>query len=407
MSRKILHINEFGAFYGGTEQYIFDISNLLADAGFQNYILYSSSGGKNPEGFRKIFTESMQLDFESSQGLGDKNIGMKALEIFNKTKPDLIFFHRCGNIYLIETAAGHCPTLRMAHDHNLVCLRRHKFFYFSGKNCSYPAGIKCILNGCVIQKNYHAKFPPVTIKSLGKKLREIEANKKLTCILTASKFMRDELLCNGFQNNVKTLPLFSAPFAGLKDKPLLHSKANADKKSLLFVGEILRGKGLDLLLKALKNVKSDYILNVIGDGNALAKNKKFADDLGITGKVNFLGWIPHHELGIHFENCDLFAFPARWNEPFGLTGTEAMSMGKPVIAFNTGGISEWLWDGENGFLIEPNNTEQFAKKVDLLLRDEGIRLKMGERGREIYQSNFTPQKYQERLVPLINEIIIK
>src|SRR5512146_666580 len=66
-----------------------------------------------------------------------------------------------------------------------------------------------------------------------------------------------------------------------------------------------------------------------------------------------------------------------WPEPFGMAGPEAMRYGVPVVAFDAGGIREWLHDGQNGYLIPWNDTERFAARLDELLTDKARARELG------------------------------
>ncbi|HSW79453.1 MAG TPA: glycosyltransferase, partial [Candidatus Saccharimonadales bacterium] len=59
--------------------------------------------------------------------------------------------------------------------------------------------------------------------------------------------------------------------------------------------------------------------------------------------------------------------PSTWPETFGKVGVEAMSVGRPVVATDVGGVRDWLYDGKNGFLVEPNHPEQIAEKIITIL----------------------------------------
>jgi glycosyltransferase involved in cell wall biosynthesis len=74
-----------------------------------------------------------------------------------------------------------------------------------------------------------------------------------------------------------------------------------------------------------------------------------------------------------------------WPEPFGMAGPEAMRYGLPVVAFDAGGIREWLTDGENGFLVPWKNADLFAARLDQLLRDKALAQQLGHSGFDFVQ----------------------
>jgi glycosyltransferase involved in cell wall biosynthesis len=67
-------------------------------------------------------------------------------------------------------------------------------------------------------------------------------------------------------------------------------------------------------------------------------------------RVEFPGWLSHPEKDKLLKQSDLVVVPSLWPEPFGMVGLEACMHGVPVVAFDSGGVREWLQDGVNGFL---------------------------------------------------------
>ena len=90
--------------------------------------------------------------------------------------------------------------------------------------------------------------------------------------------------------------------------------------------------------------------------------------------------------------------PSTWPEPFGMVGIEAMAYGKPVIAFDVGGISEWLKDGETGFLVKLRDEVALAETLNLLLGDHSLAIRMGSKGREAVEKRFTPETHVDELL---------
>jgi glycosyltransferase involved in cell wall biosynthesis len=81
----------------------------------------------------------------------------------------------------------------------------------------------------------------------------------------------------------------------------------------------------------------------------------------------------------------MFVMGSLWPEPFGMAGPEAMRYGLPVVAFDAGGIREWLTDGENGYLIPWKNVDLFAARLEQLLRDKALALRLGQSALETVQ----------------------
>jgi glycosyltransferase involved in cell wall biosynthesis len=126
---------------------------------------------------------------------------------------------------------------------------------------------------------------------------------------------------------------------------------------------------------------------------------------GIQDQVKFTGFVNQVKLMELYKNCTCLVMPSRVPETFGLSGLEAMSFQKPVVATNVGGISEWLHDNENGRLVKSNDAHSLAKALDSLLADREKAKNMGEKGYQIYQNSFLPRHHIEPLLAYFNEII--
>src|SRR6185436_12837217 len=96
---------------------------------------------------------------------------------------------------------------------------------------------------------------------------------------------------------------------------------------------------------------------ILGDGNHRAHCERLCRKLGLEDRVQFRGFILRHELKDFYLESSVFVVSSLWPEPFGLVGPEAMRYGLPVVAFDAGGIKEWLIDGQNGYLVPWKDTE--------------------------------------------------
>ncbi|WP_281280650.1 glycosyltransferase [Fodinibius saliphilus] len=160
-----------------------------------------------------------------------------------------------------------------------------------------------------------------------------------------------------------------------------HNKENI----VLTVGRLIKTKHHDRLIKIFDKISSsDWKLVIVG-GDALKQQgmqrlKKLAGDLNIKGNVEFTGTVSDIEL--YYKKSKIFAFTSS-SEGFPNVIGEAMSAGLPVIAYDcVAGPSDLIDDGKNGFLIPLFDDDQYSKKLQHLLDDEHLRLKMGKHSRE-------------------------
>jgi len=157
---------------------------------------------------------------------------------------------------------------------------------------------------------------------------------------------------------------------------------NSNEKMVLACGRLVKAKGFDLLIRAAAELKSVQVKFVIvGTGKQKKELLKLARELEVEKKVIFLGSVPYEELPGVYASSDVVVVPSR-KEAASRVVLEAMASGKPVVASRTGGIKEFIRDGEWGFFFEPGNFRDLAQKLLTLLSDKKLALKMGRRGRE-------------------------
>jgi D-inositol-3-phosphate glycosyltransferase len=166
-----------------------------------------------------------------------------------------------------------------------------------------------------------------------------------------------------------------------------------DHKVILFVGRIQPLKGIDTLIRAMKQVvdrhaelKDRVCVSIIGgDPNPdseleLAEFQRLEQlrrELGIGDLVTFLGAKDQDSLVYYYSAAETVVMPSHY-ESFGMVALEAMACGTPVIGSDVGGLSFSIEDGFNGYLVPGRDPEVLADKIALLLRRPGLRDHLGE-----------------------------
>tara|TARA_B100001250_G_scaffold130583_1_gene111306 strand:+ start:6636 stop:7775 length:1140 start_codon:yes stop_codon:yes gene_type:complete len=148
-----------------------------------------------------------------------------------------------------------------------------------------------------------------------------------------------------------------------------------DKTVLLFAGNAIKRKGLDILVDALKLLRTVQLskihLIICSEGPELNKTKNKLQNIeGIKDSVIFLKKMDQSELRILYNIASIFIFPSR-DEPLGLVGLEAIACGTPVIGSNIGGIPEYI-NKNNGMLFEVNKSKELAKRIGSIIEDPNI-----------------------------------
>lgn len=141
---------------------------------------------------------------------------------------------------------------------------------------------------------------------------------------------------------------------------------------------------------------------MVGDGPSRAAAEKLAEALGLAARVQFAGW--QEDVEPFYARASLLAVPSLWPEPFGIVGIEAMARALPVVAYRSGGIPEWLADGETGILVEPGDVRGLAATLDEILSDPEKARRMGRAGQSRQRELFGPAQHIERLEAIYKEV---
>jgi glycosyltransferase involved in cell wall biosynthesis len=145
----------------------------------------------------------------------------------------------------------------------------------------------------------------------------------------------------------------------------------------MFLGRMTKLKGGDVLIRAVAEAAQRegvrIQLTMAGDGPQRAAWELLARELGVA--CRFTGWVDEEGREELLGEASLLAVPSVWPEPFGLVGLEAARAGVPAVAFDVGGIREWLKDGVNGLLADaspPDHRSLAAALVKALSSPEGL-----------------------------------
>lgn len=168
-----------------------------------------------------------------------------------------------------------------------------------------------------------------------------------------------------------------------------------DRHRFITVSRLVNRKGIDLVLRALAELRDDSIeLLIVGTGNYERALKRQVSKLGLEKTVRFHGYCPREELPDLYNRASAFILPSR-TESFGMVFAEAMACGLPVIGTNTGGIVDLVAD-DCGILVDSDDVEQIKRAIIRIKRSEALRRSMGECGHERVKTHFTWEAVTER-----------
>jgi teichuronic acid biosynthesis glycosyltransferase TuaC len=228
--------------------------------------------------------------------------------------------------------------------------------------------------------------------------RVYRAARRVICI---SEHVREEVL-RGLGSGGRT----SVVYNGV-DPELFSPGEESDSGTamVLSVGNLIPIKGHAVLLRAVRSVLSEsptLLVEIIGDGPEHARLRTLAEELGIGGRVRFLGRQSRQQVAEAMRRCTLFALPSTY-EGLGCVYLEAMSSGKPVIGCRGQGIAEIIRQAANGFLVGPDNDRELALVLGMLLRDKARRRALGIAARDTILESLTLERQSESLLRIYRE----
>jgi glycosyltransferase involved in cell wall biosynthesis len=172
--------------------------------------------------------------------------------------------------------------------------------------------------------------------------------------------------------------------------------------TLGYVGRLADEKGVADLLNALARVRDKPVSCLVaGNGPAADELHRLAAQLDIADRVEWLGYVPHHEVNSVYSRVDALVVPSRtvpgWKEQFGRVVVEALAAGKPVIASDSGSLPALLEQTEGGWTFREGSADELARIIRTLLENPDERHATGIRGARAVRRLFDVPVVAEQL----------
>lgn len=289
----------------------------------------------------------------------------QALALAESWRADAIFIQGLHSVALEAALLGRPTTAFVAHNYAGTCISGTRAWSVPvGRPCHREFGALCLAHylphGC-------GGLSPVTMVRQYRRELARQEILRASAIVTLSSHMREVFLQHGFDHQ-RVIHVPYGP-AGAPVEPRASSH-DGDAVRLMVVARLERLKGVHLLMDALVTVQRtcgrDVHLVVVGDGRASRQLQRqaarhTADNPRIH--VSFVGWITPEDRDRRMLESDVLIMPSVWPEPLGIVGMEAARLGLPVVAFDVGGVRDWLIDGVNGRLVpgDPPTADALAR----------------------------------------------
>ena len=258
---------------------------------------------------------------------------------------DEIIVHKCSDVTTLEVFPPE-KTTYYVHDHEPICPRTYAYTPLR-RNCTRASGVWPCLFCAPLCRSWKAALARVFAQ--GRRKRAMARFKRIVVI---SAFMKGRLVANGLpaERIVVESPQIILP------PPPPNFQIPVD---LLFVGQLIRGKGVQLLLEAMARMRAPRTLDVVGTGNMEARLKAQAERLGLAERVRWHGYQPNPQDWMRAAKC--VVVPSFWQEPYGLVAAEAVALGRSVVAFDIGGLPEAC--GGKATLVPPGDVDALARAL--------------------------------------------
>jgi glycosyltransferase involved in cell wall biosynthesis len=403
--RLLLAIDHW-SLIGGSERYAGAVGGALAARGHEVAVLCARA-----DGARRGLDASIPV-FELAAFAERGSPRQREREIraaIGGFAPDVVFVLTCQSAASFEALLELAPLARFVQDHTLFCPAQNKFRE-DGRVCLEPQGLACLrryyfTSGCTgYHRRAHGGALHKGVTMVARKLSEFGLAKRAARLFTASEYMRGELLRAGADpERCSVIPYFTrSNTPAIPRGPLPQAPAEfleRHREPLLFTPArlTLPDKGVDYLLTALAKLREPFAAVIAGDGPARGWLEAKARAENLAERVHFAGWLDAGAIETLYARSRAMVCPSIWNEPFGLVGLEAMAHAKPAIAFEVGGIPEWLAHERTGLLARRGDTDALARNIDRVLGDERYAAILGQQGRVRLDEDFNEARHLAEL----------
>jgi glycosyltransferase involved in cell wall biosynthesis len=384
---------------GGVEKYLQGILSTLAGRGHQLALLYEYRFDPDKE-----CIHSLDLDIPS---LGIHEAGLDAgLRFVRDWKPEVVYSQGLDAAGLQSALLDQYPNVFFAHNYVGTCASGEKCHAFpSPQPCDRRFGPACL---ALYYPRRCGGLNPATAWRMYRLSSEKNAQLgRYAAILVASAHMRREYERHGVRPEKIQVAALPNPHQCAEFRSPARTGSGGN---LLFLGRLTKLKGAGHLLHAIpiaeRRLGRPLAVTVAGDGPERRKLEALARSQQITAE--FTGWVGSSRKAELLERSDLLVVPSLWPEPFGLVGIEAGADGLPAVAYDVGGISDWLIPGYSGELApgNPPTPEGLAGAIARALSDPSHYAQLARGAREV-AGRFTLADHVAQLENTLESVVGK
>lgn len=401
--------NKFNYIKGGADRYFLDLADLLVANGHKVAKFCMQHNENYPDKFEKYFVSYLnfnKFEFKNiwkyiARILYSFESASQFEKIINDFQPEIIHIH---NIYhqispsILTVAKKYkIPVVMHLHDYKLLC-PNYKMYNSQGicEKCRGEKYYNCAKYKCVKNSRMKSILAMLEMYLHHKILKIYEQNVDL--FIAPSEFLKNKAIEWGInKQKIIVQPYFI-------DTNKFKSSENNDS-NLLFVGRLVKEKGILTLLRAMSKLNKDIKLKIVGAGPEYQRIKKEIQLMKLEKQVTLVGPKQGRELRKLIGDSMCLIVPSEWYEVTGIVNLEAQSMSKPIISSNIGGISEAMIDGKTGYLFKTGSAEDLVINIGKIVDNQELRQRFGHAGRQFVMENFSRQKHWQDINKIYESLV--
>ncbi|MDP2229622.1 glycosyltransferase family 4 protein [Methylotenera sp.] len=399
---KVLQANKFFFINGGSETVMFQERDYLKQNGHQvvdfsmrderNFPSVNSVNFVGNRSYKSKSTSKLAKLADAFSFIHSPEAVNNISHLIEETEPDVV---HCHNIYhqLTPSIIGAAkrlgvPVVLTLHDSKPVCPTYYRVR--DGNPCS----------DCIDGDFFNVVRHRCVDGSLGKSsliyaeavVQRLMGNyEKVDAFIAPSRFMQESVAHRIPPERIKLL------YNGIDTNDI--SVSGADDGYVLFLGRLVKEKGIDTLLKAHANSSARWRLVVAGTG-----------PLGDVLKVQYnpsilVGYLAGDALKEMIDKASLIVVPSEIYENCPMSVLEAMAYGKPVVGSRLGGTMELVEEGKTGLLFEAGNVNELTSALDKLMASSELRRQLGEAGRKRVEAFYSLDKHNAGLMEIYKSVL--
>jgi glycosyltransferase involved in cell wall biosynthesis len=409
---------------GGPERYLFNIQKCFQDNGHEVIpfsIKYAANLGTR---FSKYFVspigDDQQIYF--SQQKRDLTTIVKNLsrvfyshevegsirKLISQENPEIAyvlhFLRKLSPSVLVGVKKSNIPLVVRISDFLMLCPQSH--FCRGGVVCTdcIDKGLYCsVLHKCV-KDNYFASLVSFAAAKFHKYKKYFDL---IDAFVFTNKFTMEKYIQAGFPRyKSHCFPTF------YDNETFKYCSSSSDRKFITFVGRLDSMKGVDVLLKAINEIK-DFLfqnslgVNIIGTGDSyyMKSLQGYANENLSNLSIIFHGGLEGEDIAAVLNQSIVSVVPSIWYENLPNSLIESYACGTPVIASDIGSLAHYVVNGETGYLFKPGSSSDLAEKLTKIIEESRNNTCFQSRSVRFADDNFSKDKHFNDLYSLFTHLI--